>query len=85
MSDNKFKVGDIVTRTSVSVWPEQYGEVGVQYEVLELSRSGGIVVIKGGFGAYTEYFDLVTTDNNSKDTTAMNTSKFTETVATKNN
>jgi hypothetical protein len=83
MSVNKFKVGDTVVRTNKSYWPEQYGIEGVQYEVLELSHSGGIVVFQGGFGADPKRFDLVTTDNNnSKDTTTMTTSKFTETVTT---
>ena len=83
MSDNKFKVGDIVTRTIKSLWPEQYGEVDVEYEVLGL-RGSCIVVVAGGSGADSEYFDLVTTDNNRNnlETTAMTASKFTETKTT---
>ena len=83
MIDNKFNVGDIVRRTIKSLWPEQYGEVDVEYEVLGL-RGSCIVVVAGGSGADSEYFDLVTTDNNRNnlETTAMTASKFTETVTT---
>ena len=65
MSYNKFKVGDIV----------------IDYELLGLSYSDGIVVIKGCGGADLDYFERVTTDNNSNlETTAMTTSRFTETT-----
>ena len=81
-NNNKFKVGDTVTRTSLSGWPSQFGEMGVEYEVLELKSTGCIVVIKGCSGADPDLFKLVTTSHNSKDTTAMTTSRFTETVTT---
>jgi hypothetical protein len=83
MGVNKFKVGDIVRRTGVSAWPDEYGEKGVDYEVLGLTDNGCIVVIKGCLGADPCLFNLVTdNNNNNKDTTAMTTSKFTETVTT---
>mgnify|MGYP003654261876 CR=1 FL=1 len=82
MSNHKFKVGDIVRRTVKSYRPEHYGIEGVEYEVLELSYLQSIIVIKGSSGANPDCFELVTTDNNSKDTTAMTASKFTETVTT---
>jgi hypothetical protein len=56
---SKFKVGDIVRRTYESHYPERYGEVGVEYEVLGLSYSDGIVVIKGCADADQNYFELV--------------------------
>jgi hypothetical protein len=75
-----FKVGDTVRRTVKSLWPEQYGEVGVEYEVRHVTKHGSIEVVEGSRGADSKAFDLVVTDNNSKDTTAMTTSKFTETT-----
>tara|TARA_R110000782_G_scaffold109414_1_gene198389 strand:- start:3 stop:458 length:456 start_codon:yes stop_codon:yes gene_type:complete len=82
---HKFKLGDIVTRTSKSVWPERFGYEGIEYEVLELVSNGCIVVIEGCAGADQDLFKLVATDNNSNnnlEATAMTTSKFTETVTT---
>jgi hypothetical protein len=77
---NKFKVGDTVVRTSKSRFPSQFGEVGVEYEVLELVGAGYLVVLEGEVGADPSYFELVVPDNSNKDTTAMTTSKFTVTT-----
>jgi hypothetical protein len=59
----KFKVGDTVTRTIKSTYPEKYGYVGVEYEVLGLVAAGWIVVIKGCSGADPDCFDLVVPDD----------------------
>tara|TARA_R110000823_G_scaffold47153_1_gene120510 strand:+ start:59 stop:511 length:453 start_codon:yes stop_codon:yes gene_type:complete len=78
---NKFKVGDIVRRTVKSSRPEHYGRMGVDYEVLGLTATGIVVTTAAG-AADPDSFELVTTDNNNLETTAMTTSKFTETVTT---
>ena len=81
---NKFKVGDTIRRIS--------GEytacvtMGYDYEVLSLGWRDGMVKLLNDsgniFNYYERHFELVTIDNNSKETTAMTASKFTETVTT---
>ena len=56
---SKFKVGDTVRRTVKSRYPKKCGEVGVEYEVLGLKYAYFIVVIKGGYGADPDSFELV--------------------------
>jgi hypothetical protein len=56
---NKFKVGDTVRRTNISLWPKEYGIKGAEYEVLERTSLGNIVVIKGSRGADPDSFELV--------------------------
>lgn len=51
----KFKVGDRVRRVKPSMWPEQFGEVGKEYTVLDEYMS----VIKGQPGAEADSFELV--------------------------
>jgi hypothetical protein len=83
MSDNKFKVGDTVRRTSQGFRGVTQGGV---YEVTSVDR--WYIYFLGDSGlkvtAIGDYFELVTTDNNRNnlEATAMNTSKFTETVTT---
>jgi hypothetical protein len=81
MSDNQFKVGDMVRRTSQGSRGVTQGGV---YEVTSVDTR--YIYFLGETGlqhiAIGDYFELVTTDSNSKDTTAMTTSKFTETVTT---
>lgn len=55
----KFKVGDRVKRIEASEWPEQYGEVGKEYTVLDVSPSGRPTVIDGSNGAMRHAFELV--------------------------
>jgi hypothetical protein len=54
----KFKVGDVVRRTDESDYPDRFGEVGVEYEVLEVTRNC-IVVFQGGGEADPDSFELV--------------------------
>jgi hypothetical protein len=56
---SKFKVGDRVRCIEDSAWPEQYGRAGEEYNVLEVSCSGSIVVIAGMSGAMASRFELV--------------------------
>ena len=83
MSDNKFKVGDTVRRTSQGFRGVTQGGV---YEVTSVDR--WYIYFLGDSGlkvtAIGDYFELVTTDNNrnSLEATAMTASKFTETVTT---
>ena len=84
MSDNKFKVGDMVRRTAPSVG---FVRKGYLYKV-ESTDVGWVTVWNdngGKQGVLKRHFELIATDNNSnsnKDTTAMTTSRFTETVTT---
>lgn len=55
----KFKVGDRVRRTVLSDWPKQYGVVGEEYTVLEVTSSGNLTVIPGGEGAMSSCFELI--------------------------
>jgi hypothetical protein len=85
MSDNKFKVGDMVVGNKSHINCIRNGMRGL---VVSEVRLGGYDIrwnSGGTFYSTATEFDLVTdnnSNNNSKDTTAMTTSKFTETVTT---
>ena len=55
---NKFKLGDKVRRVRRSGIPSRFGELGVEYEVLEVSRNC-IVIFQGGGSADPDCFELV--------------------------
>lgn len=55
----KFKVGDRVRRIEESMWPAQYGVVGEEYTVLDISATGMLVIFDGCTGAMPSAFELV--------------------------
>jgi hypothetical protein len=56
---SKFKVGDTVRRTVKSCIPSRFGELGVEYEVLEVSTDRCLLIVEGGGLADQDYFELV--------------------------